>query len=104
MPRQSIQELMQGTREAIKGLAPGSGGNGLSLDLRAALLNLDAALARALSHDGNDTAGADQLDVYSRLEAVREMAKTEGPKAIAAVKPVLITLERRRRTRALRQE
>ena len=96
MDRRPVHVAMREAREAIKTLAPGVAGSGLSLDLRAALLNLDAALARALSEtDGNLGAGADQLEVYSRLAAVREAAESEPAEAAASVKAILDLLERR---------
>ena len=96
MNRRPVHDTMREAREAIKRLGPGLAGSGLSLDLRAALLNLDAALARALSEiDGNLGAGADQLEVYSRLMLVREAAESERAEAAASVKAILHLLERR---------
>ena len=81
----------------IQRLAPSAASATLSLNLRAALLNLDGALARAVAHDGDNLgSGADHMDVYSRLAAVRDTATSESAQALAAVEPVLGLLERRR--------
>jgi hypothetical protein len=96
MNRKPVHDAMREAREAIRTVGPGLAGSGLSLDLRAALLNLDAALARALSDvDGNLGAGADQLEVYSRLTTVREAAESESTEAAASVKAIVNLLERR---------
>ncbi|MEX2272653.1 MAG: hypothetical protein WD690_14365 [Vicinamibacterales bacterium] len=96
MKRPPVKEVMAKAREAIRVVSPRAAGSGLSLDLRAALLNLDAALARALEANGNNTgAGANQLEVYTRLTTVRDIAAKEGPAASAAVRPIVSLLERR---------
>lgn len=97
-----VHEAMREARRVIKALAPAFASSHLSLDLRAALLNLDGALSRALAHDGNMAAGADHLEVYSRLSAVHETASTEGPESLATVKPLLSLLDRRQDLHARR--
>lgn len=96
MKRRPVYEAMREAREAIKELGPGFARSRLSLDLRAALMNLDAALERALGA-GRDNLGAgpDQLEVYSRLAVVQEAAAADGPEASAAVHGVIAMLDRR---------
>lgn len=91
---------MRDARAAIKELGPGFTRSRLSLDLRAALINLDASLERALGH-GNDNLGAgpDQLEVYSRLTVVQEVAAAEGADAIAAIDGIRTLLDRRTKAR-----
>ena len=87
---------MREAQDAIKKIGPSFARSGLSLDLRAALLNLDAALTRALEQTGDNTgAGADHLEVYSRLSALRELAAAEGDTAVETIVPVVKALERR---------
>ena len=92
-----VHDAMREAKALIERLAPNFAASRLSLDVRAALLNLDGALTRAISHDGDNLgSGADHLDVYSRLAALRDTASAEGPQTLAIVEPVLGLLERRR--------
>lgn len=92
---------MRDARAAITKLAPGGAGCRLSLDLRAALINLDASLERALG-DSSDNLGAgpDQLEVFARLALVEEAAAADGSDAVAAVRTIVAPLGRRARGRA----
>lgn len=87
---------MRDARTAIKELGPSFARSRLSLDLRAALINLDASLERAVGDAGDNVgAGPDQLEVYSRLAVVQEAASADGPEAVAAVRAIVDLLDRR---------
>lgn len=91
---------MREARAAIKELGPSFARSRLSLDLRAALINLDASLERAVGDKvDNVGAGPDQLEVYSRLAVVQEVASAEGPEAVAVVRAIVDMLDRRTSTR-----
>ena len=90
-----VDEAMRDARAAIKEIGPSFARSRLSLDLRAALINLDASLERALGDGSNLGAGPDQLEVYSRLAAVQEAAVADGPDAVIAVKGIVGLLDRR---------
>lgn len=94
-PNRPVDDAMRDARAAIKEIGPSFARSRLSLDLRAALINLDASLERALGDVSNLGAGPDQLEVYSRLAAVQEAAAADGPDAVAAVSGILALLDRR---------
>ena len=92
---------MREARAAIKELGPSFARSRLSLDLRAALINLDASLERAVGEGGDNVgAGPDQLEVYSRLAVVQELAFAEGPESVAVVRAIVEMLDRRTKPRA----
>jgi hypothetical protein len=96
MERRRARDAMKEAQQAIKTIGPALARSGLSLDVRAALLNLDAALTRALTQSqDNMGAGADHLEVYSRMSALRELAATEGDATLHTIAPIVRALERR---------
>lgn len=91
----TLREAIEKARPKIAALHPTRSHPGLDIDTRAALLNLDAALERALGHvsDGVIPAG-DEIDVDLHVAALARTKKPEDIEAQKAIREIVRIFQR----------
>ena len=91
----TLREAIEKARPKIAALHPARSHPGLDIDTRAALLNLDAALERAIGHatDGVIPAG-DEIDVDLHVAALARTKKSEDIGTQQAIREIIRLFQR----------